>query len=67
LATLTTAQLHDGVDEAAIRKRLLNEYNVEIVGGFGPFAGQIWRIGLMGHSSRREHVELLLTLLKKLL
>jgi alanine-glyoxylate transaminase/serine-glyoxylate transaminase/serine-pyruvate transaminase len=67
LASLTTAQLPKGLDEAAIRSTLLNEYNVEIVGGFGPLAGQIWRIGLMGYSSRRENVELLLALLKKLL
>ncbi len=67
LASLTTAQLHDGFNEATIRSRLLNEYNLEIVGGFGPLAGQIWRIGLMGFSSRRENVELLLALLNKLI
>ena len=67
LASLTTAQLNDSFDEAAIRAKLLNEYNVEIVGGFGPLAGQIWRIGLMGYSSRRENVELLLALLRKLI
>lgn len=67
LASLTTAQLHEGFDEAAVRSTLLHDYNVEIVGGFGPLAGQIWRIGLMGYSSRRENVELLLALLKKLL
>jgi alanine-glyoxylate transaminase/serine-glyoxylate transaminase/serine-pyruvate transaminase len=67
MASLTTAQLPEGLDEAAIRRTLLNDYNVEIVGGFGPLAGKIWRIGLMGHSSRREHVELLLALLAKLI
>jgi len=67
MTSLTTAQLHHGFDEATIRGKLLHEYNVEIVGGFGPLAGQIWRIGLMGFSSRRENVELLLALLKKLL
>jgi alanine-glyoxylate transaminase/serine-glyoxylate transaminase/serine-pyruvate transaminase len=67
LASLTTAQLPANLDEAAIRGKLLHEYNLEIVGGFGPLAGQIWRIGLMGYSSRRENVELLLALLKKLL
>ena len=64
MASLTTAQLHDGFDEAAIRSKLLNDYNVEIVGGFGPLAGQIWRIGLMGYSSRRENVELLINALR---
>ncbi len=67
MASLTAARLHDGFDEAAIRSTLLNQYNVEIVGGFGPLAGQIWRIGLMGYSSRRENVELLLALLNKLI
>jgi alanine-glyoxylate transaminase/serine-glyoxylate transaminase/serine-pyruvate transaminase len=67
MASLTTAQLPASLDEAAIRGKLLHEYNLEIVGGFGPLAGQIWRIGLMGYSSRRENVELLLALLKKLL
>lgn len=67
LATLTTPRLPEGLDEAAIRRRLLTDYNVEIAGGFGPFAGKIWRIGLMGHSCRRENVELLLALLKRLL
>jgi alanine-glyoxylate transaminase/serine-glyoxylate transaminase/serine-pyruvate transaminase len=67
LASLTTAQLPAGLDEAALRRALLLDYNVEIVGGFGPLAGQIWRIGLMGYSSRRENVELLLALLAKLL
>jgi len=67
MASLTTAKLPEGLDEAAIRRKLLHEYNLEIVGGFGPLAGQIWRIGLMGYSSRRENVELLLALLRKLL
>jgi alanine-glyoxylate transaminase/serine-glyoxylate transaminase/serine-pyruvate transaminase len=67
LVSLTTAQLNDSFDEAAVRAKLLNEYNVEIVGGFGPLAGQIWRIGLMGYSNRRENVELLLALLTKLI
>ncbi len=67
LASLTTPALPSTIDEAAIRKTLLETYNVEIAGGFGPLAGKIWRIGLMGYSSRRENVELLLTLLQKLL
>ena len=67
LASLTTPQLPDGLDEAAIRRRLLQDYNIEIAGGFGPLAGKIWRIGLMGFSSRAENVELLLAVLKKLL
>jgi alanine-glyoxylate transaminase/serine-glyoxylate transaminase/serine-pyruvate transaminase len=67
LASLTTPTLPPGLDEAVIRARLLREYNLEIAGGFGPLAGQIWRIGLMGFSSRREHVVLLLSVLDQLL
>jgi alanine-glyoxylate transaminase/serine-glyoxylate transaminase/serine-pyruvate transaminase len=45
------------VDEARVRKRLLEEHQLEIGAGLGPMAGKIWRIGLMGHSSRPENVE----------
>ena len=62
--TLTTCQLGPGIDDLATRKRLLNEYNIEIAGGFGPLKDKIWRIGLMGHSSRRENVPLLLAALQ---
>lgn len=62
--TLTTCQLGPSIDDMAVRKRLLNEYNIEIAGGFGPLKGKIWRIGLMGHSSRRENVAVLLAALK---
>ena len=67
LPTLTTPQLPEGLNEAAIRKQLLEEFNIEIAGGFGPLAGQIWRIGLMGFSARRENVTLLLAALGELL
>ena len=67
LPTLTTPQLPEGVEDAAVRKQLLSEYNIEIAGGFGPLAGKIWRIGLMGYSSRKENVTLLLAALKELL
>jgi len=67
LASLTTPQLLEGLDEAAIRSQLLSDYNLEIAGGFGPLAGQIWRIGLMGFSARRENVTLLLAALADLL
>jgi alanine-glyoxylate transaminase/serine-glyoxylate transaminase/serine-pyruvate transaminase len=67
LPTLTTPKLPDGLDEAAIRRRLLNEYNIEIAGGFGPLKGKVWRIGLMGFSSRKENIVLLLSALKELL
>jgi len=67
LPSLTTPTLAPSIDDAAIRRRLLDEYNVEIAGGFGPLKGKVWRIGLMGFSSRRENVTLLLAALKAIL
>ena len=67
IVTLTTPKLTPNIDDPAVRKRLLNEYNIEIAGGFGPLAGQIWRIGLMGYSSRKENVLLLLAALREIL
>jgi alanine-glyoxylate transaminase/serine-glyoxylate transaminase/serine-pyruvate transaminase len=67
LTTLTTAVIPPGVDDLQLRKTLLNDYNLEIAGGFGPLAGQIWRIGLMGYSSRLENVLLLLAALREVL
>lgn len=64
---LTTPCIPEGVDGGAIRSKLLESYNLEIAGGFGPLAGQIWRIGLMGHSSRPENVAVLLKALGELL
>ena len=48
------------VDEAAVRKRLLSDYDIEVAGGLGPVAGKIWRIGLMGESATRDNVATLL-------
>ncbi len=67
LNSLTTVRIPQGVDDARVRQRLLNEFNIEIGGGLGPLRGQIWRIGLMGHSSSAENVLLLLSALEKLL
>jgi alanine-glyoxylate transaminase/serine-glyoxylate transaminase/serine-pyruvate transaminase len=67
LSSLTTVSVPDGIDEAAIRRRLLDEYNVEIAGGLGAFKGKAWRIGLMGYSSRRENIVVLLGALERLL
>lgn len=67
LATLTTARLPDNINEAGIRQKLLNDYNIEIAGGFGPLAGRVWRVGLMGYSSQSVNVLTLLAALKTLL
>ena len=50
-----------------MRRRLLDEYNTEIAGGLGAGKGKLWRIGLMGYSSRRENVAVLLSALETLL
>lgn len=60
LPQLNAVKVPDGVDEAALREFLLNEYNLEIGAGLGPLAGRIWRIGLMGASSTDEHISLCL-------
>jgi alanine-glyoxylate transaminase/serine-glyoxylate transaminase/serine-pyruvate transaminase len=60
LWTLNTPCVPEGVDDAAVRKELLEESGIEIAGGFGPLAGKIFRIGLMGHSSTAENAALVL-------
>ena len=45
-----------GCDDLAVRKRLLNEFGIEIGGGLGEFKGKAWRIGLMGDNSRPDVV-----------
>jgi alanine-glyoxylate transaminase/serine-glyoxylate transaminase/serine-pyruvate transaminase len=67
LPTLTTVRIPQGADDVTIRKRLLTEYNIEIGGGLGDLKGKIWRIGLMGFSSRQEYIVMLLGALKRLL
>jgi alanine-glyoxylate transaminase/serine-glyoxylate transaminase/serine-pyruvate transaminase len=56
LPQLNSVTIPEGVDDAAVRSRLLNEYNLEIGAGLGPLAGKIWRIGLMGYASNRTNV-----------
>ncbi len=67
LPTLTTVRVPEGVNEGFVRRRLLEDYNIEIAGGLGQLKGRIWRIGLMGYSSRRENVVMLLASLKDIL
>ena len=67
LPQLTTVWVPDGVDEVAVRRGLLREFGIEIGGGLGEFAGRTWRIGLMGHTSRRRNVTLLLAALDELI
>jgi alanine-glyoxylate transaminase / serine-glyoxylate transaminase / serine-pyruvate transaminase len=58
LPELNAVSVPEGVDEAKVRGRLLEEYNLEIGAGLGALAGRIWRIGLMGYASRPENVML---------
>ena len=64
---LNSVSVPDGIDEAAVRGALLNEYNIEIGAGLGEFAGKVWRIGLMGESSSQANVLLLLESLEAVL
>jgi len=66
-SVVTAVRVPSDVNDAAIRKALLNENGIEIAGGLGPLKGQIWRIGLMGHSSSEQNILLLLNALEKLL
>jgi alanine-glyoxylate transaminase/serine-glyoxylate transaminase/serine-pyruvate transaminase len=60
LWSLNAVRVPEGVDDARVRGRLLNDSNIEIGGGLGPLKGKIWRIGLMGSGSSRENVLLVL-------
>jgi alanine-glyoxylate transaminase / serine-glyoxylate transaminase / serine-pyruvate transaminase len=67
LPQLTCVKIPAGIDDVTVRRRLLNEWGIEIGGGLGPFKGQAWRIGLMGHSSQEKNVTLVLSALEKCL
>lgn len=67
LTTLNAIHAPEGVDEAAVRRRLLNEYGIEIGAGLGPFKGKALRIGLMGSSSSGRNVMLVLAALENIL
>jgi alanine-glyoxylate transaminase/serine-glyoxylate transaminase/serine-pyruvate transaminase len=61
---LNAVAIPDGVDDLKVRKRLLQEFGIEIGGGLGEFKGKVWRIGLMGEACQRNHVLLLLAALE---
>lgn len=67
LPMLNSVLIPNGVDDAAVRKQLLNEFGIEIGGGLGPMKGKTWRIGLMGEASNRRNVLLFLAALEKCL
>ncbi len=67
LPELTTVRVPDGVDGAQVRRRLLDDYGIEIGAGVGEFASSVWRIGLMGNNARLDRVTLLLGALRDVL
>lgn len=67
LPMLNAVQVPDGVDDATVRKGLLERFGIEIGGGLGAFKGKAWRIGLMGYGARQANVLLLLAALEQLL
>ena len=64
LPMLNAVKVPEGVDEAAVRKVLLEDHDIEIGAGLGPLAGKVWRVGVMGHTARPENIDRLLGALK---
>jgi alanine-glyoxylate transaminase / serine-glyoxylate transaminase / serine-pyruvate transaminase len=67
LPMLNAVRIPEGIDDAETRNRLRSEYKIEIGGGLGDFSGKVWRIGLMGNTARKEHVDRLLKALKEII
>jgi len=64
---LNAVKVPDGIDEAVVRERLLNEYHIEIGAGLGPLAGKIFRIGIMGYNAQLHTVDRLIAALRETL
>jgi alanine-glyoxylate transaminase/serine-glyoxylate transaminase/serine-pyruvate transaminase len=64
LPMLNAVRIPAGADDLTTRKRLLSKFGIEIGGGLGDFKGRVWRVGLMGYSSRPANVLLLLAALE---
>ena len=60
LPSLNTVQVPDGLDDTAVIEFMMDEYDIEIASGLGELDGEIWRIGCMGYSARRQNVACLL-------
>jgi alanine-glyoxylate transaminase/serine-glyoxylate transaminase/serine-pyruvate transaminase len=67
LPQLNAVKLPAGLDDAAVRRQLLEEFNIEVGAGLGDFAGKVWRIGLMGCSCTENHVNMLLAALRRIM
>ena len=64
---INAIKIPEGADDAKVRTRLYDDFNIEIGAGLGPLKGKIWRVGLMGHGARAESVEILSKALKQLI
>ena len=64
---LNAVTVPEGIDEAAVRKQLLQDFGIEIGAGLGPMKGKIWRVGLMGETSTLSNVQTFLRALGKIL
>ena len=64
---LTTALIPEGIEDTAVRGRLLSDFDIEIGGGLGQVRGKAWRIGLMGESAKESNVFALLSALEQIL
>ena len=67
LPNLNAVFLPEGVDEAPLRSQLLDKFNIEVGGGLGAFAGKLWRVGIMGESATKNHVNRLTSALDELM
>lgn len=67
LSPLTPVVIPKGKDDQTVRTQLLERFNIEIGAGLGPFAGKVWRIGLMGHSSQEGNISALIAALSSIL
>jgi alanine-glyoxylate transaminase/serine-glyoxylate transaminase/serine-pyruvate transaminase len=67
LPQLNAVRVPAGVDDAAVRRALLLQYDIEIGAGLGAWKGQVFRVGLMGHTARRDHVITFLAALEEIL
>ena len=67
LPELNAVYIPEGINDATVRSTLLSEYGIEIGGGLGKFKGKVWRIGLMGYTSKKENVMLFLSALEDIL
>ena len=64
---INVVKIPDGVDDAAVRKQLLEDFNLEIGAGLGEHAGKVWRIGLMGYACKPRNIDHCLAALRTVL